>query len=49
MSYGKLITQIILKNIGGRRFQAMCDEFNLNEADRELIGRLFDHWRPHLD
>ena len=49
MNYGKLIRQIILKNIGGHRFQAICDEFNLSEADRELMARLFDHWQPNFN
>jgi len=46
MNYSKLIRQIILKNIGERRLQVICDEFNLSEADRELMAHLFDHWQP---
>ena len=47
MNYGKLARRIILKNIGATRFQTICDEFSLSEADRELMAQLFDHWQPN--
>ena len=47
MNYGKLVRQIILKNIGEPRFQAICDEFGLSEVDKELMAQLFDRWQPN--
>ncbi len=47
MSYGKLIREIILKNIGEPRFQAICDEFGLSESGIKLMRELFEQWQPN--
>lgn len=44
--YGGIVRAIVKKNIGSARYEEICAQFELESADRVLLDKLLDHWRP---